>query len=475
MRTTLGTALLALAIGSWIPALAAPEEREEATRPTLFARATYRWPFSTGPVYGEVEAARWSEPGVLHTLVGSFDLKRGSPALPAELRASGESPYCILQVDPATYADGRFDRIRVLLEAQGGALLEAMAVSAHVVRVSPLLQGVLRAQDGVLALEPYHPALKLAPTIGRAPMADPARAVSEVYALEAALFRGEEANKVASSLRALGAEVTRVDPDVVFFELSRERLADVARLDAVKAVFESLPNLPHGEETTVTVQTGRWGGGAVPFHDAGILGDGQILMVLDSGLQLDAADLSDTRTSVGTAGPGHRKVLLYTTAVGGVGDALGCDAGPQGGFTHGHVVAATALGNASDVAASYGAGWLATDNLGARWKLDGVAPHARLVLYDAQVTPSTLSCADPSKNALSVGTLYLDDTPGSGSLGDALRPRGAHVQFLVGHDGQQRLRHQRAARGPVPVRSPGRGAVRLRRQQRRGLPTGPRP
>ena len=157
--------------------------------------------------------------------------------------------------------------------------------------------------------------------------------------------------------------------------------------------------------------------------------------------------------------------------MGGVGDALGCDAGPQGGFTHGHVVAATALGNASDVAASYGAGWLATDNLGARWKLDGVAPHARLVLYDAQVTPSTLSCADPSRNALSVGTLYLDNTPGVGVAGGRVLPRGAHVQLLVGHDEQQHLRHQRDTHGPVPVRSPGRGALRLRRQRRQRTST----
>ncbi len=416
MRGTPAALLVALIVsfsGSWAET---PEPERQRTR---FARTTYRWPFASGPFYGELSASRRAEPGVLHTRVGSFDLRRGTPSFPSELRATDASRYAILQVDPAAFEDGRFDRVRLLLESQGGTLLEPMAVGAHVVRLSPALRGTLRAQDGVLALEPYHPAFKLAPTIGRVPLPDRERAISDVYRLEAMIFRGESTADVAASLRDLGAEITRVDPDVVFFKLSRERLADAARIEAVKAVFESLPNEVQGEETAIAVQTATWGNGASPFHDVGVRGEGQVLMVLDTGLQLDAGDLSDTRTSAGTPGPAHRKVLLYTTAVDGAGDALGCDAR---GFTHGHAVAATALGNATDVAGGYGARWLATDTNGGRWKLDGVAPRAKLMLYDAHATPSTGTCG----NALSVGTLYLDDTPGAGSLGEA-HARGARV------------------------------------------------
>ena len=89
-----------------------------------------------------------------------------------------------------------------------------------------------------------------------------------------------------------------------------------------------------GEETTATMQTGQYNAGATPFHDAGIVGAGlnlcagdlstpctaatastdcaafpgrvclaqQVLMVLDSGFQLDAGDLSDTKTNNGTVG-----------------------------------------------------------------------------------------------------------------------------------------------------------------------------
>ena len=92
MRSILvaGTALLVLSSS-------AAAEPPEITPAHLVPRSTYSWPLATGPSYGEAAAFRWDEPGILHTQVGSFDLKRGSPALPAELRANPDSRYAILQ------------------------------------------------------------------------------------------------------------------------------------------------------------------------------------------------------------------------------------------------------------------------------------------------------------------------------------------------------------------------------------------
>src|SRR6185503_16372325 len=56
--------------------------QSEVKRPLLFPRTNYVWPYASGPVYDSIEGKRWTEPGVLHTRVGSFDLKRGAPALP---------------------------------------------------------------------------------------------------------------------------------------------------------------------------------------------------------------------------------------------------------------------------------------------------------------------------------------------------------------------------------------------------------
>ena len=108
---------------------------------------------------------------------------------------------------------------------------------------------------------------------------------------------------------------------------------------------------------------------------------------------------------VGTPGPGHRKVVRYITAegFGGSGDGLACDAPAQGGFTHGHVVAATALGNPRHAAQTL----QALDANGNAWELFGVAPEALLAFYDAQVTPPVGSCQDPLEGALDPGDLYV--------------------------------------------------------------------
>jgi hypothetical protein len=136
-------------------------------------------------------------------------------------------------------------------------------------------------------------------------------------------------------------------------------------------------------------------------------------MVIDDGAQLDGADLADTHADAGTAGIGHRKVVAYrsASAFSGDGDDSGCDAGPQGGFTHGHVVAATAVGNATDIV-DLSTGWdasvkfYAPDQSNLDWALDGVAPGAKVAILDANDTPAATSCTDPEVNELTIGPNY---------------------------------------------------------------------
>ena len=166
-------------------------------------------------------------------------------------------------------------------------------------------------------------------------------------------------------------------------------------------------------------------------------------MVLDSGLSLDGGDLSDTRTDAGTPGPNHRKVREYssTNQFGGQGDSSGCDAPPQGGFTHGHVVASTALGAGTTVGSGYGgAGWNAFDPQGNAWEIDGVAYDAVLVSYDGSVTPPNGSCSDPGQGGIFAGDLYNPSAPVNGacpgaatcpgSLGKSYEEFGARVSNL---------------------------------------------
>jgi len=406
-----------------------------------YSRANYVWPFAKGPYYGTQGKGR--APGLLYTQVGVFDLNKSQIDIPDQLKTVNRlgqvgMQYFVVQVDPASLEYGSLDQLRDAIEGAGGVVVKEVPVAALIARLTPAAMSQANSVAGVTAVVPYQPAFKLHPSIGRTPLTDPMKAVSEIYTLDVRVFRGEDPNAVVAQLQKLGGNVTKVFPNSVRVEIHRTKLAQVAAIEPVEAVFESVPMLPHGEETTTQVMTGRFDNGAVPYHDAGVDGGGagiaagpQVIMVLDSGIQLDAGDLSDTRTAAGTPSPTHRKVRLYqaTDPFGGSGDDQGCDAGPSGGFTHGHMVSAVAMGNATDVAPSYSVlgGWLATDPDGNTWKLDGVAKGAVLVAYDAQPTPAATSCQDPLLGTIAPGNLYTSPTPNSGSMGQSYVNNGARI------------------------------------------------
>src|SRR5262245_57060642 len=132
-------------------------------RPVLYPRATYQWPYMSGPSYGTVDTSQWLTPGVIHTQVGSFDLARGTSLFPAELRTSnqlGKLPYqyFIVQVQPDSYANGAFDVVRQAITATGGAIVQTIPVGAQVVRLTQDGFNALNGIGGVMVVEPYHPA-----------------------------------------------------------------------------------------------------------------------------------------------------------------------------------------------------------------------------------------------------------------------------------------------------------------------------
>ena len=428
------------------------DESSKVSEPVMYPRSNYVWPYSTGPVYGTLGASAGKQAGIIYTPVGAIDLAHGMPNLPSELKTSNRlgvqgAQYFLLQVKPEAFTNGSFDNMKRAITSQGGAILGEIPVAAFVVRITQPAYSALRASGDVIALEPYHPAFKLAPEIGRVPLLDPVKATSSVYSLNLRLFPGESSIAVASTLRSMGITVKSDYGDKVVVDADRTKLAAIANIDAVFLIEEVLPNLPMSEEMSTTIQTGRWNNGATPYNDAGIDGGGldklsqaddQLLMVLDTGLQMDAADLSNTRTDAGLdinglPIAGHRKVAFYgtTNAFGGSGDLLGCDANTTSGFTHGHSVAVIALGNATKVPASYGLGWQAVDGGGNFWGLDGVAPKARLIDYDALVTPLTGSCSDPTQTGgLAPGDLYT--APSSGVLADGYAKGARVINFSWG-------------------------------------------
>ncbi|MCP3978373.1 MAG: S8 family serine peptidase [bacterium] len=458
-----GGALCALLLTS-VAAAPLLERRERAAEPTresdlaagrsgrapTYARGSYAWPYATGPAYGNVSARETRLPGVLHTPVGALRLDDPQLRLPQELTTRnrldlGGEQYFVVQLDPEALKLGAGAELLREVENLGGAIVRHVPVSAVIARLDAAGHELARTSPAVLRVEPYHAALKLDPRIGRVPLRDPIKALSDVYELEVALFPGEPTADAVREIEALGGSVKHVWGRVLIASLHRAKLAELASVEAVERVLEHIAPSPHGEETTTTIQTGAWRNGALPYHAAGIRGGGQVLMLLDTGIQLDARDLSDTATTPGTPGTDcannaaadcvHRKVLLYKTTgdFGGRGDLQGCDTPYLGGFTHGHAVAATAGGWASDgLPDSYCAnppcsGVTASNPEGSsdRWKLDGVAPEVRFVVYDAQFTPATGACTDPLNDTLEPGDLYSGGA--TGSMGDSHMTHGARV------------------------------------------------
>ena len=447
-----GTPLVSGKVGQQV------DSQPTTAAPVLYGRTNYSWPFSSGPVYGTVEAESWGSAAVLHTAVGSFDLTRGMPSFPTELLVANKlsrsaSQYFLMQVRSEAFADGTFDDLKRTIVAQGGSIVAEMPVSAFIVRMTPGAHNAIKDSGSILALQPYQPAFKLSPEIGRIPLLDAAKAASSVYSLKVQLFPGENVEAVAASLTSMGLRVKGNYADTIIVDADRSKLAAMAALDSIFRIEEILPIFLMSEETTTTVQAGKWNNGATPYTDAGVDGGGldkvsqsddQILAILDNGIQLDAGDLSNTSTDPGLdinglPIAGHRKVAFYgTTAPFGGGDLLGCDESTTGGVTHGHTVAAVALGNATKVPLSYGTPYKGVDTSGNFWGLDGLAPKARLVAYDGQVTPLTGRCDDVTQiptplvgiSPLDTGDLYT--APSAGLLPDAYAKGARIVNFSWG-------------------------------------------
>jgi hypothetical protein len=254
-------------------------------------------------------------------------------------------------------------------------------------------------------MAPYHPAYKIAPTIGRSPLPDADKAASPVYSLVVRSFPGVSADELASKIAALGGTVTlREDSKwgaTVFTDLLNTKIFDLARITDVRLIDENLPQLRSGEENSWNVIAGTYIiGQKPPLYLAGVDGSGkylkdvdnaptsnvigvrpagpedidwngngvldnaaQVIADTDTGMDVDAGDFSETAFSSGwngnggNAGPNvprygdgltnlnHRKVAWYEVAPGGFGngDLRTCD--PFG--SHGQVTAAQAAGNAS--------------------------------------------------------------------------------------------------------------------------------
>ena len=315
------------------------------------------------------------------------------PEVPAALQAPDEGYYLVKYPGPITA------RQREALAAAVDRVYVYLPYDTFLVRASrmPGRPGS-REVPGALWIGPYHPAYKIAPAVAAAAEApahveaadDRARIVMLLVYPDADLAAVRHAVDALAPGRTVGA---RLNP---FFSRIRLLLTD----GEVATAREALARIPgvfwvdiEGRkallnDTTIWVgQSGVSGGQATPVFAHGIHGEGQVVGIIDTGIDADMCYFRDTvnglpprnECDAGTVvNPAERKVLavdfLWTNeCAGGITntewDTLG----------HGTHVAGTVAGDNFANPIGHDPG-------------DGMAPGARLVIQDAGYQVD--NCAD---------------------------------------------------------------------------------
>jgi len=266
-----------------------------------------------------------------------FDTDLGEPPIPMHLRVDAadrdDYGYYLVQRDRPVSADWK-----QTLEAEGAILYGYLTEFAYLVGLTDEGRRSVEEMTETHWMGPFHPAYKISPAIGTHGFEDPRRQQDEELTLNIRVFR--DLDGVADELTALGCHVLdRTDDGFsrrLLIKAGPERVEEIARIPHVWWIEERAEYRLQNETTEWVVQSNA--SGVTPIWDQGLYGDGEIVTIMDSGLDYNSCWFREN----GNAPPGstHRKVLHYQTYGGGVAYD-GCDTG------HGTHVGGTLCGDQS--------------------------------------------------------------------------------------------------------------------------------
>lgn len=292
--------------------------------------------------------------------------------------ASADFPATDVQVvkfpGPVTRAQ------RAELERSTTRVFTYLPFDAFLVRVAPDRVGDVVARVGASWSAPWLPASKLSPEISLTDAADDRRYPVMIHLfpdvdIQAAVQHIEELTGREVAGRTAKTRFARVRVLLSGAEIAALR-QPLAEMPAVFWLERESRKVFLNDQTIWVGQSGTGGGGTTPVFDHGILGAGQVVGVLDTGIDVDSCYFRDparlpavNACDAGTAtDPDHRKVLavdfLWSAECAGGISSTEWD-------THGH--------------GTHVAGTIAGDDLalpGAHNGRDGMAPQARLVVQD---------------------------------------------------------------------------------------------
>ncbi len=262
-----------------------------------------------------------------------FDPSREEPGVPASLRAPEEAGRrtCLVQFSGAVE-----EAWKESLRSLGASFHGYIPENAFIVRMDRAACEAARSLGFVRYLGPYHIAYRIHPGIGRMTFRNPERREDPFLTLRVCI--AEDLATAALEASRIGTILETIDdPSQPGFVIRCDpaRLQELAGLSRVLWVEERPETILMNNVTKWVVQSNV--SDATPIWDQGILGEGQIVRQMDSGLDYNSCWFRDAGNA--PPGPTHRKVIDYTTWGGSVYD--GCDTG------HGSHVAGTVCGDQS--------------------------------------------------------------------------------------------------------------------------------
>jgi hypothetical protein len=294
----------------------------------------------------------------IHLLTHPFDPVSGEPTIEPRLKAADLGPdeagYFLVQLSgPPT------DERKADVTESGGALTAYVPDNTYIVRMTLETLARLSESPSVRWIGPYHPAYKLSPDIGTHEFRHPRRAGDSFLTLTVRVF--DDLEGTARRIASLGGAVIETSDDgfqrLAIVRAAPALVGEIARLRSVWWIEEKPEFYVMNDSTCWVVQSNA--SGSTPIWDHGIHGEGQIVGVMDSGLDYNSCWFRE----VGAAppGPSHRKVIDYSLHGGAAYD--GCDVG------HGTHVCGTLAGDQSYINAG-------------DYSYNGMAYKAKIALQD---------------------------------------------------------------------------------------------
>lgn len=336
-----------------------------------------------------------------------FDPLVETPDVPPGLRhrpaATDEVDYFIVQVGGTL-----LPQTRAALESSDTTILHAINRRAFIVRSTPRGMGRTAKHAAVRWAGPFEPAYKLSRSLDarydavinaaidhefeQEPWIRERLHVDTTSALRVIVAPMEAARvaDVATAIERLGGtdiRTSELGSGMIRATVGRKSLEALAQEPGVLFIDRETPTLPDNDVARWVVQSDVQSSNeaiAAPIHNHGLHGEGQVITIADTGLDIQHPAFMDPQQP--SAGPLHRKVTAYYVPTGATGDNADNNVPTSNHGTH---VSGSAAGDDGILAAYDGDGILSGDEK--HQMHDGQAFAAKIQVQDLETNTVAFS------------------------------------------------------------------------------------